>query len=169
MRECVVCEGPIPSDKRLGAVYCSKICKSRVENKKYYKPVKRHNTKCLVCRNRIPTTRQATAKYCSKYCKLKANRQHHSSQRDAQKRGNAGSLVVSNKEWEKLKNRFGQCCAYCKLKKPLERDHVIPLSRGGRHAIANILPACRQCNMSKKNKLLAEWRYLTRYRCTCKL
>jgi 5-methylcytosine-specific restriction endonuclease McrA len=31
-------------------------------------------------------------------------------------------------------------------------DHVIPLSRGGRDALDNLLPACPLCNWSKGNK-----------------
>ena len=44
----------------------------------------------------------------------------------------------------------------------LEMDHVIPISRGGRHAIANILPSCPPCNRSKNGSLLSEWRYTRR-------
>ena len=36
-------------------------------------------------------------------------------------------------------------------------DHVVPLSRGGKHEIENLLPACRSCNSSKGAKLLEEW------------
>lgn len=37
-------------------------------------------------------------------------------------------------------------------------DHVVPLSRGGRHSIGNILPACESCNLSKHASYLVEWR-----------
>lgn len=37
-------------------------------------------------------------------------------------------------------------------------DHVIPLSRGGSHAIGNLVPACRTCNLSKGKKLIVEWK-----------
>lgn len=38
-------------------------------------------------------------------------------------------------------------------------DHVIPVVRGGRHAIGNILPACAACNGSKHAALLVVWRH----------
>lgn len=38
-------------------------------------------------------------------------------------------------------------------------DHVIPIARGGRHAIGNLIPACDWCNKSKGDRLLAEWRF----------
>jgi 5-methylcytosine-specific restriction endonuclease McrA len=36
-------------------------------------------------------------------------------------------------------------------------DHVIPLSRGGDHRVANMVFACPRCNESKGSKLLSEW------------
>lgn len=38
------------------------------------------------------------------------------------------------------------------------RDHVVPIRRGGRHSIGNLLPSCNRCNLSKAAKLLVEWR-----------
>lgn len=47
-------------------------------------------------------------------------------------------------------------CFYCGG--PYEHDdHVIPLSRGGTHERANIVPACQPCNNRKYNKLPEEW------------
>ncbi|WP_444950987.1 HNH endonuclease [Micromonospora ureilytica] len=63
------------------------------------------------------------------------------------------------REWEALKRRHGYRCVYCgERPEKLEQDHVVPVSRGGRHAIANILPACKPCNLSKSDYLLVEWR-----------
>lgn len=38
----------------------------------------------------------------------------------------------------------------------LSRDHVHPLSRGGRDCWANVVTACRRCNQYKGNRLLSE-------------
>ena len=35
-------------------------------------------------------------------------------------------------------------------------DHIVPLSRGGGHARANIAPICRSCNSRKHTRLLSE-------------
>lgn len=48
-------------------------------------------------------------------------------------------------------------CLYCGATERIEIDHVVPLSRGGKHEDANLAPACRRCNASKGNKLLSEW------------
>lgn len=49
-------------------------------------------------------------------------------------------------------------CAYCGATGKVELDHVVPLSRGGRHEPENFAPACKSCNSSKGAKLLPEWR-----------
>lgn len=47
-------------------------------------------------------------------------------------------------------------CVYCG-EPATTQDHVIPLSRGGDDGIENVVPACRSCNSSKKDKLPSEW------------
>jgi len=37
----------------------------------------------------------------------------------------------------------------------LHMDHVVPVSRGGLHCAENMRPACRFCNLSKHNKVVA--------------
>lgn len=71
-----------------------------------------------------------------------------------------GYCPFGDAEWQKLLNRFNHRCAYCGAAGSMEKDHVIPLIRGGRHAIANILPACANCNRRKGALLLVEWRSL---------
>lgn len=72
------------------------------------------------------------------------------------------SVGISERDWQRLVRRYRGGCAYCgDTSKPVEMDHVIPLKRGGRHAVGNILPTCRTCNSSKNARLLAEWRHDT--------
>ena len=71
---------------------------------------------------------------------------------------NPGYVKINMSEWRAMLNRHRHRCAYCGSGGKLEMDHVIPISRGGRHALANILPACRACNSSKSAKYLSEWR-----------
>lgn len=41
-------------------------------------------------------------------------------------------------------------------------DHVVPMSRGGKHVLRNLLPCCKTCNRQKKSKTYDEYRkYLT--------
>ena len=79
-----------------------------------------------------------------------------SAKRQARRRNNDVRLVTL-KDWQRLCHRFSHRCAYCGEKRPLTQDHIVPVSRGGRHAIGNLLPACKPCNSSKHARLLIEW------------
>ena len=50
-------------------------------------------------------------------------------------------------------------CLYCGLALPataLSRDHVHPVSRGGKDEWMNVVTACKRCNARKGNRLLSE-------------
>jgi 5-methylcytosine-specific restriction endonuclease McrA len=61
-------------------------------------------------------------------------------------------------QWAAIVSLFNHCCAYCGRSRPLEVEHMIPLSRGGSHAAHNVVPACRECNARKGQKTPCEWR-----------
>lgn len=73
--------------------------------------------------------------------------------RQAMKRG-AGIFVVTDRDYRRILN--GRC-HYCDAP-ATEVDHLVPVSRGGRHAIGNLVGACRSCNASKNNRTVMEWR-----------
>jgi hypothetical protein len=74
-------------------------------------------------------------------------------------KASAETRLISSREWKRLVNRYQGKCAYCRKAPWNHREHIIPLSRGGRESIGNLLPCCERCNTSKHNKLLSEWRY----------
>jgi 5-methylcytosine-specific restriction endonuclease McrA len=59
-------------------------------------------------------------------------------------------------DWLRLLAQHDGKCFYCG-EPATERDHILPLSRGGSDYIGNILPSCRGCNNSKDKKLLVEF------------
>ena len=60
-------------------------------------------------------------------------------------------------QWLALTTAWGGC-AYCGATGvPLQRDCVLPISRGGRYTLDNIAPACRSCNASKCNDEVTGW------------
>jgi 5-methylcytosine-specific restriction endonuclease McrA len=79
----------------------------------------------------------------------------NASNRRAWKRFGADKITAS--QWEQIVNIFGGVCAYCKKALRLGMDHFVPLSRGGRHVISNLVPCCRSCNCSKNNSDPFEW------------
>jgi hypothetical protein len=64
---------------------------------------------------------------------------------------------LTNKQWTGLQAAWGGC-AYCgATDKPLQRDCVLPVSRGGRYMLDNVVPACPSCNTSKWNNEVTGW------------
>jgi 5-methylcytosine-specific restriction endonuclease McrA len=64
---------------------------------------------------------------------------------------------LTDEQWSALKEAWGGC-AYCGvIGKPLQRDCVLALSRGGRYTLDNIVPACGSCNTSKCNDEVTGW------------
>lgn len=53
--------------------------------------------------------------------------------------------------------RDAHVCQYCGSRAET-LDHVVPRSRGGRHAWDNVVAACRPCNVRKADRLLSETR-----------
>jgi hypothetical protein len=70
---------------------------------------------------------------------------------------------LSDAQWSALRAAWGGC-AYCGADdRPLQRDCVLPLSRGGRYTLDNIVPACGACNASKCNSEVTGWLRRKRY------
>lgn len=64
---------------------------------------------------------------------------------------------LSDEQWAALREAWGGC-AYCGASdRPLQRDCVLALSRGGRYTLDNIAPACGPCNASKNNHEVTTW------------
>jgi len=64
---------------------------------------------------------------------------------------------LSDDQWTAVKAEWGGC-AYCgAIDKPLQRDCVLAISRGGRYTLDNIAPACGSCNASKCNEEVTTW------------
>lgn len=64
---------------------------------------------------------------------------------------------LSDAQWAALQAAWSGC-AYCgATDQAMQRDCVLPLSRGGRYTLDNIVPACRSCNASKSNHEVTGW------------
>ncbi len=64
---------------------------------------------------------------------------------------------LSDEQWAELVAEW-RGCAYCGASdRPLQRDCVQPISRGGRYTLGNVVPACGACNASKSNDEVTSW------------
>ena len=60
-------------------------------------------------------------------------------------------------QWAALVEAWGGC-GYCGAPGPgLQKDCLLPISRGGRYTLGNVVPACRSCNASKCNTEVTTW------------
>lgn len=184
MRECVCCGADI-SHRGRDATSCSVRCQQTARRARERAARSVEARTCPVCQQDFTPIR-ITKTYCSRRCAslshYKANREvytarslswmaenrdrwveirrssgrRHERRRRGQRFGGPG---VSPRDWQRLIDRHQGRCAYCGcLPELLTMDHVVPLSRGGRHSIGNVLPACWPCNHRKNAKLLVEWR-----------
>jgi 5-methylcytosine-specific restriction endonuclease McrA len=82
------------------------------------------------------------------------------------RRGRVAAAIIPGAEVTaaKLAARFayfGWCCYYCGTAltaRTVCAEHRIPLSRGGPHCCANIVPSCASCNVRKANRTEREYK-----------
>jgi hypothetical protein len=52
---------------------------------------------------------------------------------------------------------FGGRCAYCQRQMAQIWDRLIPRTRGGKHTLHNLVPACQSCKVSKGSQEVTAW------------
>jgi 5-methylcytosine-specific restriction endonuclease McrA len=73
------------------------------------------------------------------------------------RRGAASGSDLTDAEWFRILDAWA-ACAYCGADgSALQKDCVLPISRGGRYTLENVVPACRSCNASKSNEEVTSW------------
>jgi len=113
------------------------------KNKQYYQA------------NREKIAEQQKQYYQQYYQENREKFKARSQKRRARKRNAAGNATAAE-----IQARFdyhGNQCYYCGCDGKMTIEHRIPLSRGGTHWPANIVPACERCNKSKGVKTEKEF------------
>lgn len=68
--------------------------------------------------------------------------------------------TLSVEQWRMTVGLFRHTCAYCGKQvaaSGMEHDHLIALADGGGYVMGNIVPSCRDCNLSKLDRSYKEW------------
>lgn len=157
MRVCESCQGSMEG-KRPHARFCSRPCKTRASDQRRIQDGRQRARD----RERYPREAEHRREYAKAYLRDNPERMR-AIRRNRKSRIKAQRFEFTERDWRRLKIRYRGCCAYCGQScDSLQREHVIPIARGGRHSVGNIVPACPRCNGSKKAKLLSEWRYQKR-------
>lgn len=164
---CATCRVPL-TGKRPHAVYCSRSCKTKASDQRRladgrsiqrdrsrYEKERDHRRQ--YARQQYRDQRNAYIERSRRWRRDNPGLKLLQEQLRRARKNSAGVFQVSVRDWDRLVARYGGC-AYCGKHGPVVIEHVIPLSRGGRHSIGNLLPACQHCNASKGALLLVEWR-----------
>lgn len=173
-RTCGWCGGSMEG-KRSNALYCSTQHKKNAASKRHrernpgyysrYQNTPRYTAYMVEhAGERRAYARKQQARYRQEHPSagvawLQVNPDYHrlaQAKRRTRKRS-GGVFVVTDRDIARLLERWRYRCAYCGTQTRLHLDHVVPLARGGRHSIGNLLPACQACNQSKNARLLADW------------
>lgn len=125
---CKTCGGMFLADDRYKNAYCSVICQKRADNKK------------RELRRRIKIDKQMVDRDISL-------------ERLYQRDGGICYLCGNVCDWNDKKTVDGTII--CGDNYP-SIEHVIPLSKNGKHSWANVKLACRKCNTYKGNRLIAD-------------
>lgn len=93
------------------------------------------------------------SRYCGKRCERRVSRRARKA-REHEATGTFRWVDVI-----KLWRAAGKRCAYCDttMTGQPDPDHVVPISRGGRNDLGNIVPCCHSCNADKCDMTLDEW------------
>jgi len=133
---------------------CLKVnCKSWSKRNKEHL---RRYSKAYISKTHGQNVRKEYAKYYASTPNGKAAHVRGSSKRRALKL-NATVQPYSYAERVVRFDLFNNECCYCGYRGKLSEDHFIPLTKGGKHSLTNIVPACKSCNSSKHNSLPQEW------------
>lgn len=102
---------------------------------------------------------QSLCRYRWRYMTDPEYRLYHrqkSKRRKAQMR-NSTADQLTGKQVRQRFAQFNHCCAYCGAAGDLHIEHVHPISKGGAHALSNIVPACQSCNFNKCASEVESW------------
>ena len=79
-----------------------------------------------------------------------------SKRRKAQMR-NSTAHQLTGRQIRRRFAEFDHRCAYCGSEGNMHIEHVNPISKGGIHALSNIVPACQSCNYRKHTSEVEQW------------
>lgn len=85
-----------------------------------------------------------------------AHERQRNSERKARNRGNH-TIRLRSADVAHRFEQFNNRCCYCGSDQGIQVEHFIPRSRGGPHVINNLLPACTECNKSKRDHDPEAW------------
>lgn len=71
-------------------------------------------------------------------------------------------VEITKEEVKMIFDAYEYSCVYCGAEESektgtMQLEHVIPISKGGRHHVSNLVTSCKSCNSKKKDSPLIEF------------
>lgn len=176
MKRCRKCSEMLPLDRFSlysaapdGRQYWCRNCSNKENRERYYQRRKLTRVVPPLTDEQKPVVaalrraqRAARPEHFKNYARdyWRANpdkRNEQDANKRAKRKSGIGSDKISAQDWRKLSSINGGVCCYCGSHSKVTMDHVVPLCKGGRHKVSNILPVCRPCNSIKTHLDLSEF------------
>ena len=146
--KCLKCNEPLSFRKRKNK-FCSKSCAATYNNVLKLRKVK--TKQCGQC-GQLTTN----PKYCSNKCSIDSKRKPIEEKR-ALNRENYRRYIAKRKYQTPIDENLEEIKKfYLRCPKGYEVDHIIPISKGGKHSLDNLQYLTRTENRKKSNKILAD-------------
>lgn len=167
LRRCKICAeikplqefwGPADPGKR--RFKCASCCSAKQKlTRKHYGPNDRARARAKRWREQHPDL--ATARIAA-WRKSNPEYTTETQRKRRARAAKAGVFRVAQEDLHRLFVRQQFSCGLCFDSNFIggrELDHIIPISRGGRHSIGNLMWLCHKCNRKKHTLYLAEVKY----------
>ena len=129
-----------------------KVCNLRKTREHYQRTIDQRNA---YSRKYYRENKEKILQYQLEYARANREKVRAYGRSYRAKKNNVEAYKVTDKDCMNIKN---QPCLMCGSTENVHIDHIIPISKGGRHAIGNLQPLCKPCNTAKSNKYMIEWR-----------
>jgi 5-methylcytosine-specific restriction endonuclease McrA len=182
---CEHCRKPYPEGTKAGKRFCSVDCQrlAYLQTKALRRVAELGDRICAFCQESVPLELRSDARHCSVLCQQAAwymennerlrraarawavENHERVTEHNERRRARMAAVTAEKVDIEALWTRDGGHCWICqgaidrdlRYPHPFSRslDHVVPISKGGAHAMGNVALSHLRCNISKKDKLLA--------------
>ena len=157
-KECKIEEARLYRESEIGKKYLAEYRVS--ENKKISNArfKRSHKGRLAAARyraryNKSPEGRIAIAKYFNSEAGKLAILRSGYRRRRRMHFATKGVVSLTAEDWKDVLGEYNYSCAYCgDSETKLTVDHVVPISKGGKHTKDNVVPACVKCNATKSDK-----------------
>lgn len=135
--------------------FTKKMCWNCYKRDKYESTVKTQERYCVTCNKQISRlSKTGLCRSCRHKDRYRSDPEYYALFNTDRLERYGVKDELTAEQWQRVLEYYDYRCAYCdkQLGQKVTIDHVIPVSRGGKHSIDNVVPACRSCNSKKRDR-----------------